>query len=48
VMAMLSKPAEYNRLRVNAWERSKSFAWPKVLPPACEWLEQQARRRTSS
>ena len=48
VMAMLDKSAEYDRLRVNAWERSKSFAWQKVLPPACEWLEQQARRRSAS
>ena len=47
VMTVLSKPAEYDRLRVNAWERSKSFAWQKVLPPACDWLEQQARRGAS-
>jgi len=48
VLALLNKPAEYDRLRVNAWERSKTFAWEKVLPPACEWLEQQARGRFSS
>jgi glycosyltransferase involved in cell wall biosynthesis len=48
MLAVLGKPAEYDRLRKNAWERSKSFAWPKVLPPACDWLEQQARRRSGS
>jgi glycosyltransferase involved in cell wall biosynthesis len=48
VLALLNTPAEYDRLRVNAWERSKTFAWHKVLPPACEWLEQQARRRSAS
>jgi glycosyltransferase involved in cell wall biosynthesis len=48
VLTLLSKPAEYERLRLNAWERSKAFAWQQVLPPACEWLEQQARLRSSS
>jgi glycosyltransferase involved in cell wall biosynthesis len=48
VLTLLSKPAEYERLRLNAWERSKTFAWQQVLPPACEWLEQQARLRSSS
>ncbi len=48
VQGLLNKPTEYDRLRVNAWERSKTFAWQKVLPPACDWLEEQARRRTTS
>ena len=48
VLALLNKPAEYDRLRVNAWERAKTFAWQKVLPPACDWLEEQARRRSAS
>ena len=47
IMALLDRPADYDRLRTNAWERSKTFAWQRVLPPACEWLEQQARRRSS-
>jgi len=35
-LAELVKASEkYDRLRVNAWERSKTFAWNKVLPPAC-------------
>lgn len=48
VLALLNKPAEYDRLRLNAWERAKTFAWQKVLPPACDWLEGQARRRSRS
>jgi glycosyltransferase involved in cell wall biosynthesis len=48
VLALLSQPAQYDRLRLNAWERAKTFAWPKVLPPACDWLEEQARRRPLS
>jgi glycosyltransferase involved in cell wall biosynthesis len=43
VMACAS-PEGYERLRVNAWERSKTFAWNRVLPQACEWLEGQAAR----
>jgi glycosyltransferase involved in cell wall biosynthesis len=48
VLMLLNKPAEYDRLRMNAWERAKTFAWQKVLPPACDWLEEQARRRSRS
>lgn len=48
VQMLLSKPAEYDRLRMNAWERAKTFAWQKVLPPACDWLEGQARQRSRS
>jgi glycosyltransferase involved in cell wall biosynthesis len=42
VQDLLAKPGDYERLRRNAWERSKSFAWSRVLPLACDWLEQQA------
>ena len=48
VRALLSAPAEYDRLRAKAWERAKTFVWQRVLPPACEWLEEQARRRVTS
>jgi glycosyltransferase involved in cell wall biosynthesis len=48
VQALLNKPVEYDRLRMDAWERSKTFVWQRVLPPACDWLEEQARRRTAS
>ncbi len=33
------RPAAYDRYRVNAWERAKTFHWSRILPPACEWLE---------
>jgi glycosyltransferase involved in cell wall biosynthesis len=48
ILELLSKPADYDRLRVNAWERSKSFEWQRVLAPACGWLEEQARRRATA
>lgn len=34
--------ARYQRYRVAAWERAKTFHWSQVLPPACDWLETQA------
>jgi glycosyltransferase involved in cell wall biosynthesis len=48
VLALLNRPGDYDRLRTNAWERAKTFAWEKVLPPVCDWLEEQARRRSPS
>jgi glycosyltransferase involved in cell wall biosynthesis len=39
-----SSPEKYERLRLNAWNRSKTFAWNQVLPPVCDWLEQQAAK----
>ncbi len=35
-------PEKYARLRVNAWNRSKTLQWNCVLPPACDWLEMLA------
>jgi len=37
------KPENYARYRIRALERAKSLRWEKVLPPACDWLELQAR-----
>jgi len=42
---LLSVPGKYDRLRLNAWQRSATFQWGRVLPLACDWLEQQARGR---
>jgi glycosyltransferase involved in cell wall biosynthesis len=42
---LVKTPNEYGRLRTNAWERSKTFAWDKVLTPACNWLEKQAAKK---
>ena len=44
VERLLGNPAEYERLRRNAWERAKTFHWSRVLPAACDWLEEMARR----
>jgi len=44
---LLKTPQQYDLLRTNAWERSKTFAWNKVLPLACNWLEKQASKRGS-
>jgi glycosyltransferase involved in cell wall biosynthesis len=38
-------PAAYSRYRTNAWERSKTFSWPAILPEATAWLESHARRK---
>lgn len=40
---ILQTPEKYQGYRVKAWERAKMLHWDKVLPPACEWLEAQAR-----
>ena len=41
---ILRTPEKYERLRVNAWNRSKTFAWNQVVPPVCDWLEKQAKK----
>jgi glycosyltransferase involved in cell wall biosynthesis len=35
----------YSRYRINAWERSKTFSWPTILPETTAWLESHAKRR---
>src|SRR5262249_3110411 len=44
VIELLQKPHEYERLRLNAWNRSKTFQWPYVLQLSSDWLEKQARK----
>jgi glycosyltransferase involved in cell wall biosynthesis len=44
---LLKSPEKYQGYRVKAWERAKTLHWDNVLPMASEWLEQQARHRTS-
>jgi glycosyltransferase involved in cell wall biosynthesis len=46
ILALLKSPEKYEDMRVNACERTKEFHWSQILPPACDWLEKQARRRT--
>ncbi len=43
IQRLVAAPETYQRYRQQAWERSKTFHWDRVLPPACQWLEQQAR-----
>ena len=40
---ILHAPEKYEGYRVKAWERAKTLHWDKVLPGACDWLEEQAR-----
>jgi len=44
---IFKSPEKYARLRVNAWNRSKTFHWSQILPLACDWLEEQAAKRIS-
>lgn len=43
--AAANEPDKYASYRLMAWKRSKTFVWDKVLPPACDWLEEQARSK---
>jgi glycosyltransferase involved in cell wall biosynthesis len=44
ISTLLKAPDQYDRLRLNAWRRSRTFEWANVLPAACEWLESQAAK----
>jgi glycosyltransferase involved in cell wall biosynthesis len=44
IQEMTASPEVYDRLRKAAWERAKTFHWSRILPPACDWLEQMAQR----
>jgi glycosyltransferase involved in cell wall biosynthesis len=43
IQSLLKTPERYETFRRNAQERSKEFHWSRVLPPACDWLEAQAK-----
>lgn len=47
ILEITQSPEKYARLRVNAWNRSKSLQWHEVLSPACDWLESLAARKIS-
>lgn len=34
----------YQRWRIEAWNRAKEYHWDNVLPKACDWLEEMAKR----
>jgi glycosyltransferase involved in cell wall biosynthesis len=42
---IVKKPDLYTRYRIAAWERSKTFAWPIILPQMVAWLEACAKKR---
>jgi len=42
---IVKTPEVYSRYRVNAWERSKTFSWPTILPQMTAWLEGHAKRK---
>jgi glycosyltransferase involved in cell wall biosynthesis len=44
IKELISAPELYEKYRVAAWERAKTFHWSKILPPACDWLEQMTQR----
>jgi len=44
LVQLIKSPEEYERLRLNAWERAKKLQWKIVRPPVCDWLESQAAR----
>lgn len=44
IKSVLQNPDRYQFYRRQAWERAKTFHWDKVLPIACDWLEEQARK----
>ena len=41
---IVNKPDVYSRYRISAWERSKTFSWPTILPQMVAWLEAEAKR----
>jgi glycosyltransferase involved in cell wall biosynthesis len=41
---IVKQPEVYARYRTNAWERSKTFNWPTILPQMAEWLEARAKK----
>jgi glycosyltransferase involved in cell wall biosynthesis len=47
IQEILKSPEKYDRLRVSAWNRSKTLQWHEVLRPACDWLESLAAAQTS-
>jgi glycosyltransferase involved in cell wall biosynthesis len=44
VMELLKSPGDYEKFRQAARDRTREFHWSRVLPGACDWLEEQARQ----
>jgi glycosyltransferase involved in cell wall biosynthesis len=45
---IVKSPDVYSRYRINAWERSKTFSWPTILPEIVAWLESHAKKQKSA
>lgn len=44
IVSLINRPDKYQEFRYNAWERAKTLHWDRILPAACEWLEEQASK----
>ena len=42
---IVKSPEVYSRYRISAWERSKTFSWPTILPQMVAWLEGHAQKK---
>jgi len=42
---IVKTPEVYTRYRNAAWERSKTFSWPIILPQITAWLESHAKQK---
>ena len=47
IAELTGQPEKYQRLRIAAWERAKTFHWSKILPVASDWLEEMAQGERS-
>lgn len=43
ILEVFSDKSGYQKMRLNAWERAKTFHWSQVLPVAADWLESKGR-----
>ena len=44
-MGAFERPDDYSQWRKAAWEFAQELHWDNVLPKACDWFEEQAKRR---
>jgi glycosyltransferase involved in cell wall biosynthesis len=46
LVEILPQPEKYQKYRVKAWERAKTFHWSNVLKTSSDWLEARARGKS--
>ncbi|MBG87795.1 MAG: glycosyl transferase group 1 [Verrucomicrobiales bacterium] len=44
LMGAFERPDDYDQWRKAAWEFAQDLHWDNVLPKACDWFEEQAKR----